>query len=491
MNLLSGGHTIIDTANGTPGDRMDEWPSPVENEQLPCGWLSTLARDFAVTYEVSEFGAAALVISAVGAAAGGCTWLRRGDGLAVAPPLNMLFVGTGGSFRSAADNAWSISRARLGNNPKAAADIVTVRRQIIDLQTRLGAINQQIGDVDALRLDFGGFEQNRSGRARLLKEQEQIKQNLMEIGGSTGQRLLVEGGPLGALLLPGDLSIDGAVHNLSANGTIVARLAAAPARLLADLGEVTARVWTERFASAAPAANHGELLSHTLVLSQCQAAAFLGSRRIRTSGLIDQFLMIDLRCAKHPPANPPAGLEVAWAEFAHVCNELAKARETLVQTVYGLNREAEEEIGRYVHDRNASAKGLAPRQPAIFDRMRTLVSKFCLALHLCGEHRGEQLVGVKTVKAACFLADAAFSGHLALYRELALPEQTSLRQERDDVEVIVERLRIRGPLNRRQLAQSFHDQKTAHWEPMLAQAIASGKVARLADGRFDLLQKDE
>ena len=491
MNLLADGHTITGTAGETLDAPTTPWPTPAVFQHLPACWLSALARDFVATYEISEFGAVALLLSAVSAAAGGCAWLRWSDGLAIAPTLNTLFIGAGGSFRSAADNAWSVARTRLGGAPDVIEDITTARCQIIELRTRLASIDQQIKEMEVFRKHFADFEKARLVRAQLYEEQTRITEQLAQISRSVGQRLLIENGPLAVLLEPGKVSLDRSIHCLCTSGTITARLTTSSARFLADLADLTAHVWTERFTCAAPAANPNELLSLNIIVSESQAATFLRSSRIRSSALIDQFLMIGLCCPADQVRNSSPAPADAWSEFSQVCDELVKAREALLRTVYRLNREAEEEIGRYVRDRNAAARGLGLERSAIFDRIRGLVSKFALMLHLCSEHRQEVSLGMETVKAACALADAALSGHLGLQRELAMREQTAVKQEGDVIEMIVERLLIRGPLNRRQLAQSFHDQKYTHWGPMLAQALASGRVARLPDGRFDLLQKNE
>jgi hypothetical protein len=226
------------------------------------------------------------------------------------------------------------------------------------------------------------------------------------------------------------------------------------------------------------------MVSNSYFLSENQSQRFLETPNLKTSGYADQFLLVDMRQhtinyeIRLPNGNP-------WEKFVDVVNNLVDFRNSHETVVYTLSPEASEIYQSYVRDRHAQALKLGLRRCPIFDRIGTVALKYALALHLCevsgGVVEGEQM------KCACAITDSVLSSHLNILEQFGSPSRIE-EQLGNGFEIIVERLRVRGPLTRRDLARTFHRQKSARWEPLLARAVEVGAVTSTDDGRFALAE---
>ncbi len=478
--------------------RSDLWPSP-ENafEIVRFGWLCDLAKRLSSQYAICPVASVALPLSVVGAMAGGSYWLADGEGLSVCAPINNLFIGAGGSmFRNAADNLWLSPRARLcdalfqaeATQPAARSEtlnqLVTLRQELATLNGRIEKLNHAPQAPET-----AGWAGSRSeSLSDLVRLRSELILKIRKIVVRSRQLLLVEGRSLEELLQSCATSFDNTSHHLSTDGAVIPRLSGAPHRLLTALAQLSHRLWTSRFSGANLGGIHEGILSHHVFLRVRQAQQLINDAKVRSSGLIDSFIYISLDETESGKHELELSVPSPWTEFIDVIGSLITTRESLQRRVLKLTDAADGELTFYLRERHRIAKGFGAACPSIMDRIGPLAMKFSLQLHLAREVQPEECVAVETVRAACLLTDAVLSGHLKILDQLE-PSPTGGEDSLDrngEFEIILERLRVRGTLSRRELARTFHDQRVSKWEPKLAKAVELGKVVQIADGRFAL-----
>jgi len=120
-----------------------------------------------------------------------------------------------------------------------------------------------------------------------------------------------------------------------------------------------------------------------------------------------------------------------------------------------------------------------------------LIQKFALNIHLARGLSDETQVDLPTVRAACVLSDAVIASHLDTIVEFSPPTAPPAADEVEaQIEIIVARLRVRGRLSPRDLARTFHQQRSDHWMPAVSRAIELGRITRGGDGCFELAEKN-
>ena len=461
-------------------------------EIADLGWLPKLAKYLSGVYQISPTGSVILPVCAVAATAGGNYTLDGIQGLLWMAPFNNLFIGTKGTmFRAAGDFVFSITRTASHGEVIERPDREHIMQAIEEARIQLAGYHAKIEAMEKLQMSPEYYDSNREESESLdvlrLKRSAIVGQ-LKELIDRYGQVIITDGFPIEILRKPAALSFDRVMHVMSNDASIIPGLLAASPRMQSEIGHLAAQMLSPVFVASGMGALHKGALSFSIMANYQQSLSILNSKSLWNSGFLDQFLLTDM---KFDPLFTPASetSEGGWDGFRSVIDRLIKKRNGLDRREHQLSKTAKGILWDYICSRQQAAEELAGECPNIFEHVSAIVQKLALTLHLIRGLFNELEVDDKTATAACALCDVILSGHLAVLGDLKQSgrEQQCDKFDRDRTyEVIIERIRVRGPLSRREIARSFAKQKSEYWEPALAKAMEVGAIVKSPDGTYML-----
>ena len=290
---------------------------------------------------------------------------------------------------------------------------------------------------------------------------------------------LVEGPLPEELIATHDLCADGTIFNLDIDANTwmsLARLSSAKSRVV---GSRFNAAWR-----ASTVARNGEILPASTIssLSRMSSDDFMGfwtNPRIEENRLKSIIL--------------PANTDFAGSFHKEECQETGQiiqfyegSVKLLLQRLEGkppenivLSREAQEVFLSFVGD----IEDASSSHPGIRDLLKSAGStalRQSLLLHL--GNGGAKALTCETMKRACHLTAWCVCGTAQM-----LETQRKQRQNRpsdfdEEVWVIVGKVRKKGPLSRRELYRTFHDQASSRHQPIIEKALSRGLLRETEDG---------
>jgi len=280
-----------------------------------------------------------------------------------------------------------------------------------------------------------------------------------------------------------DLCADGSIFNLDIDATTwmsVARLSPAKSR---ETGSRLAAGWR-----ASPIARKGEILPASTISSLSQVGSaefpkFWANRRIEENRLRSILLPANVDFSGYSVKKLTTRGEEVRAFFERTLKILFARLEGRQQTNVSLSQEAEAIFLDFVLEIE-SIPACSPILREIVQSASSMALRLALLFHL---GKGEaSLLTPDTMKRACHIAAWCVSGtaHLLLSgMEQNAPGEDDLENE---IWVVVAKVRKKGPLSRRELYRTFHDQSSSRHIPTVEKAISRGLLCENEDGSLSV-----
>lgn len=131
---------------------------------------------------------------------------------------------------------------------------------------------------------------------------------------------------------------------------------------------------------------------------------------------------------------------------------------------------------------SASVAGLAP----LIARWPDLTMKLALLLQLVIAPRSVEISGETLAEALGLLVAVGGPGVCLLLGIEAAKAAGGLEGLEAEVEILVSKVRMKGPLTRRELCRSYHSQRSSILEPVLNAALEKGRIVD-CDGKLMVL----
>ncbi len=458
------------------------WPDPGPIDLAGYGWFEELTRNLHGVGLSQPMSVLAPLLS-VAAVAGPSYWIRPPVPGVVASSLNLIIQAKAGSqVRQIIDGLFlpalmkqQMAKAGVVLSPDQINNILALLiRQLCQLETTIKELE--------LAQNWAGPVNPALTSPELVKargERDSLNSKIAEHLFSRNPDLLVVDTSL-EQLDPRRLAFDGAAHHISTSGSAWARLLAMGRKDGAGLAASLASTWRPTFKSEKLSDPYCLLVSATWLMGEAQTREFLTSRRIRDSGVADQFLVVE-------GATPKPGDDVYWSlgksEIADLVERIWNERIAGKVTILDMGGDAAVAYLDYLQDRHRLALQLGDRAFQLLDRLGPLLCKLTLLLHLVRHQDPRCPIETETVRSASVLCDRLVASHITI-----LDRCLDSGPEGDFVtgfEMIERRLSIRGPLSLRDLMRSFRGVRKDSLIPILETAQAEGRIVE-SDGRFAL-----
>ncbi|MEM6914916.1 MAG: hypothetical protein AAF491_00015 [Verrucomicrobiota bacterium] len=476
----------------------------------PNGASDAFSRHLSKLYGL-PLEACHLVSNAVTNAAVGSRVCLMGPGtVSTAPALNTLLISEGGTrLQLAIEDAFQALRPHalrmaIAKQTLTGKSVDGVKQQAADLLAKSdkalsSAAKTRSSDDQSLQpSEFNWFDPNWattvSGGGSQKEKAEQEARNLEQEAATLKAEatkvisayhfhdkpgFLVQGPLPEELVETHDLCADGTIFNLDVDANTwmsLARLSPAKSRIV---GSRFNAAWR-----ASTVARKGEILPASTIssLSRMSSDDFMGfwtNPRIEENRLKSIIL--------------PAYTNFAGSFHKEECHETDQILQfyessvkLLFQRIKGkppetivLSREAHEVFLSFVGD----IEDASSSHPGIRDLLKSAGSsalRQSLLLHL-GNEGAKALTG-ETMKRACHLTAWCVCGTAQMLETQRRQRQNRPSDFDEEVWVIVGKVRKKGPLSRRELYRTFHDQASSRHQPIIEKALSRGLLRETEDG---------
>jgi len=496
---LSANSTAMIPANTdvtTPPDQAPSalsWPTTGLALQTGVPWLDAAAQTLREDFGLSPAASLLAPLTALGAAAGSSVRVVTPEGLFAGPQTNLLWLDHPGSrLREALRLCFSkvstqCDGIRVSHRFRSAEEMPTQNQRSSKPKSEAAdKVSEDSSSVDALHrfIAQGRAAANQPQDPRAAME-DVARRNFIQ-----RPHFITESHGLAHLLRPRELSGDGAVVSLDFDGMAGSRLRNAPRNQLVNLAALLMRTWSLQSRPPCAVSMLEESTSCLWLLERSDVELILGDPAILCSGIHRPFLLCE---ATEPHARNLAGgifpelAENGFDTSVHDCWGYRFAGK------YGtvlLDNNATTILMRHVSARCKELPRFGNAAEGVAACLPTLVHKVALLLHMA-RHQGvakalERKIGEGTVRAANGISDAVIATHLDLCRKHAARNPACNEAAcGSEVELIIARLRVRGPLSARALARTFHRLKVEDLKPMLTAAVESG-IVQQNEGKYAL-----
>lgn len=487
--------------SGTPqailgSDRLQSWSTlHTDPESIP----GPIGRHAGHLCRSFGFGSpASLILSALflTAVTGPSRRIFGGSGCTLPPTLNIVLV--------TKSPVTSRAAARLLFEPLISAIKKTMqttglndRTWLLDAitQIRLALLQTQdiiegIGPKPEVTISSGNSAKGTEFEARLERQaaaekQVMLRSQLTRLERKLHPETIVEALDAAELLDADLLSFDAAVVNQSYAGETLRSLRNLTAQRLHEIARVLSASWRGLNAVGRDR-SRGAQISNLWVTDQDSLAETLESEFVRESRVLDTFVFIETDSAEMKVESEALEDRASWWRMA---NYLVEARFNGGTEHHRLAASAAALFNEFLTEVNSEWPHLAPEARSFADCWPDLALKLSLLLHL-GSHDPKPLqedasgkptlpepppteIEAETVRTAIQLTKILVSQHLELTAGFC---QSVSNGGDPEVERMLKKIRLKQPIARRDLYRSYPKQNRALLDPVLARAIALGRV---------------
>lgn len=184
-----------------------------------------------------------------------------------------------------------------------------------------------------------------------------------------------------------------------------------------------------------------------------------------------------------PKAEIPADIQ---SRFSKLLLTLLNFRHSDRDVAVALSPEAQEVVLEFLSDVK-----LAEKQPQHYDRdvVRSVMFhalRFALILHLGANKTEAKEVTAETMRRGCHLSLWCAAGALHILDQLHHSPVSGEDNIEQEVLIMAARVRQKGPLKKRELFRTFHDQRSSKHLPILEEALSRGVLVETDDGTLRL-----
>ena len=485
-----------DTAVITAPDKAQSalsWPTSQHPIESGVQWLDEAAQFLQCRFGLAPAASYLAPLCALGAAVGPAVRASTPEGLSVSAQINTAWIDRPGSrVRDALATCFHMALARCDglrfNRLNRTDD--DIRREFSKLAATLDGGSRWARSDSPVASEIIAFMVGCQASRKAKPDAEAILGKIAELGFVLRPHLIAEDLSIRQLLQPQELSCDGSVASVSLDGSAGSRLRNASRNQLVDLAALAIRTCQARFRACAIQAPESSAICCWL-MEESDVGFILGDPIIRSTGIPRAFLFVE--AAAPNPEHQYGGImsEQTCDGLNATVNGCWEYRLAGKHAIVLPNGDATANFMAHADKRckqlsrfGAAAEGVPAFCPS-------MLHKVALLLHLA-RHRGsakglEKSIDEGTVRAAVDITDAALASHLDLCaRYGARGSQSPQEDNRTEIELVIARLRVRGPLSARELARTFHRRKTGEIKNLVAAAIEAGIVRENA-GKYALI----
>ena len=496
---------VVATAPDQPPDLLSALPEP-----LRCGASLAMAAS-----GCDEATAIVIALGAQGAAAGPSHWLKRPSGAGrIYPAIDLLLVDrVGGRLADALRLAMEPICSRSADTVARFAGLDPARIRAIATRARAlrSELDAEVGKIDARLKEIK--DALRAGRLASGMGPCSMEDAELE---ARRKQLLAQGVPLAireseaafalrpAILLGGLTprmvrewgpgTFDGhAADALFCGDAVRSFLGTRPT----DLREILHFVREAQRGGPVFAIGAQQFFGASVALLWCcgrdDAGAVIGHPAFARGPLADRLLVLPSTGAADAGRTPaPQEQSAAWAR--HISDAIMRPRICGVRADHALDGESAGAQARIVAESAAAeSREDSPAARAHLRQFPDLVLRLALGLHAAGPGRDRREISGEEHALAERIAREASVVHLGAIERFSATGHITESGMGADVELMVGKLRAKGPCSRRELFRSFHSQDYSTLKPLLDAAIQGGQIVvdgdRLLASPIDVRQR--
>lgn len=352
---------------------------------------------------------------------------------------------------------------------------------------RIGELHEQLTQKDFLLRNAvqpmrPGIDPNlalekelEANRRKFILEREAIIRRIHEESFRLAPSFLCDDASLRRLLDPIRLAHDAAVLAVSTSGHAATAWSRASRAEKAAFARLLITSWRGLPCAGGEVPSH-PLLSSLTVTDPAGARTLHGDPELAVTGVVDELFFV-------PTLEPGVVADLDAACDSEVIEQSITSLQALITARVGgirvdhqFSAEAVRRFQGFL-DTSMGAAEADESSAARWEQAPALCLKLALLVHVGSPDRDEQEIGTDAVEFAAALATAICQNTIDFTRarqDALVPART----DEAEVEALVNKLRLRGPLRWRQMLRGRRDQKTDVLVALLDKAITAGRIRR-------------
>jgi len=173
--------------------------------------------------------------------------------------------------------------------------------------------------------------------------------------------------------------------------------------------------------------------------------------------------------------------EENFQRYIRILRDRHHVRSTGVIRCFTLSLEARGRYGAACQELQSAIDNAPELQPWL-DLWPRFILKLALLLHISAHEKPAKEIGGNAVDQAAALMKSVGGKGLLWIQKAGLLKPTHELKEIADIDVLVAKVKMKGPLTRRDLVRCYHGKRLRDLEPVLAKAIEQGLVIESKGG---------